>query len=199
MDLFNFHVIKTVNYPGGIDMGVDGNEESVIIVSKNLTWQTIDMRKASAMCDKLVSCAALDTVKSANILPSSRHDLLKMDISWFSHEGAWPGYIPMYEGMPIILWNKNILTELGIVNGAQGFIRNFSTSICPVGYTYATSAIIEVPRSKVKLSNLPPKCFPMEPLTWNFTSLIHTDPEKPDEFSKCRIHHIKMSCQPGFA
>ena len=35
------------------------------------------MRKAAAMCDKLVLCAALDTVKGANILPSSRHDLLK--------------------------------------------------------------------------------------------------------------------------
>ena len=61
------------------------------------------MRKAAAMCDKLVLCAALDTVKGANILPSFRHDLLKMDISWFSHEGALPGYIPMYERMPIIL------------------------------------------------------------------------------------------------
>ena len=37
VDLFNSRVIKSVNYPGGIDMGVDGNDESVIIVSKNLT------------------------------------------------------------------------------------------------------------------------------------------------------------------
>ena len=37
VDLFNSSVIKSVNYPGGIDMGVDGNDESVIIVSKNLT------------------------------------------------------------------------------------------------------------------------------------------------------------------
>ena len=37
VDLFNSYVIKSVNYPGGIDMAVDGNEESVIIVSKNLT------------------------------------------------------------------------------------------------------------------------------------------------------------------
>ena len=88
---------------------------------------------------------------------------------------------------------------MGIVNGAQGFIRKFSTSICPAGYTYATSAIIEVPRSKVKLSNLPPKCFPLEPLTWNFTSLIHIDPEKPNELSKCRVQRSQMSCQPGFA
>jgi hypothetical protein len=88
---------------------------------------------------------------------------------------------------------------LGIVNGAQGFIRKFSTSICPAGYTYATSVIIEVPRSKVKLSNLPPIFFPLEPLTWNFTSFVHIDPEKPNGFSKCRVQHSQMSCQPGFA
>ena len=35
--LVKSHVIKSVNYPGGIDMGIDGNEESAIIVSKNLT------------------------------------------------------------------------------------------------------------------------------------------------------------------
>ena len=37
VDLFNLLVIKSVNYPGGIDLGIDGSEESVIIVSKNLT------------------------------------------------------------------------------------------------------------------------------------------------------------------
>ena len=37
------------------------------------------MRKAAVMCNELVLCAALDTVKGANILPSSRHDLLKID------------------------------------------------------------------------------------------------------------------------
>ena len=67
------------------------------------------------------------------------------------------------------------------------------------GYTYATGAIIEVPRNKVKLSNLPAKCSPLAPLTWNFISLIHIDPEKPDEFSKCRTHHSKLSFQLGFA
>jgi len=39
----------------------------------------------------------------------------------------------------------------------------------------------------------------LEPLTWNFTSFVHIDPEKPNEFSKCRVQHSQMSCQPGFA
>ena len=37
LDLFTSHVIKSVDNPGGIDMSLDGNEESVVIVSKNLT------------------------------------------------------------------------------------------------------------------------------------------------------------------
>ena len=35
--LVNSHVIKSVNYLGGIDIGVDGNGQSVVIVSRNLT------------------------------------------------------------------------------------------------------------------------------------------------------------------
>ena len=103
----------------------------------------------------------------------------------------------MYEGMPIILWNKNISTELRVVNGAQGFVRNFLTAVCLTGYTYATSALIEIPKSKVQLSNPPPKYFPLEPLTWNFTPSIHVDPEEPDKFTKCRVHDSQLSCEPG--
>ena len=68
-------------------------------------------------------------------------------------------------GMPIILWNKNISTELGIVNGAQGFVRIFLTAVCLTGYMHATSTLIEILKSKVQLSNPPPKYFPLEPLT----------------------------------
>ena len=106
VDLFNSCVIKSADYPDGIDMSTNENEDSVIILSKNLTCQAINMKKAAAIganTDNLTLCAAFDAVKNANILPSSRQDLLKMDISRFSHEGALPGYIPMYEGVPIIL------------------------------------------------------------------------------------------------
>ena len=75
--------------------------DSVIIVSKKLTYQAINMKKAAAICvntDNLNLCAGFDTVKGANILRSSRLDLIQ-----FSHEGALPGYIPMYDGMPINL------------------------------------------------------------------------------------------------
>ena len=80
---------------------------------------------------------------------------------------------------------------MGFVNNAQGFIRTFSTCIYPAGYTYATSAIIEVPRNKGKLLNLPAKCSPLAPLTWTFIFLVHIDPEKPDEFRKCKYTAVK--------
>ena len=89
--------------------------------------------------------------------------------------------------------------ELGIVNGAQGFARKFLTLVWLTGYTYATSALIEIPKSKVQHSNPPPKYFPVELLTWNFTSSIHVDPEEPDKFTKCRVHDSQLSCEPGFA
>ena len=44
--------------------------DSVIIVSKNLACQAINMTEAAAMCantDNLPLCAAFDTVKGANI------------------------------------------------------------------------------------------------------------------------------------
>ena len=44
--------------------------DSVIIVSKNLTCQAINMKKAAAMCantDNLTLCAACDTVKGENM------------------------------------------------------------------------------------------------------------------------------------
>ena len=69
----------------------------------------------------------------------------------------------------------------------------------PTGYTYATSAVIEVPKSKVQLSDPPLKYFPLEPLIWNFTSSIHVEPEEPEKFTKCRVYDSQLSCKPGFA
>ena len=93
---------------------------------------------------------------------------------------------------------QRYFNRVGIVNGAQGFVRNFLTAVCLTCYTYATSALIEIPKSKVQPSNPPPTNFPLEPLTWNFTS-IHVDPEEPDKFIKCRVHDSQLSCEPGFA
>ena len=69
------------------------------------------------------------------------------------------------------------------------------TAVCLTGYTYATSALIEIPKGKVQLPNPPPKYFL---LAWNFTSSIHVDSEEPDKFTKCRVYDSQLSCEPGF-
>ncbi|KAJ3832212.1 hypothetical protein F5878DRAFT_497588, partial [Lentinula raphanica] len=64
-------------------------------------------------------------------------------------------------GMPVVLRHTNICTELGITNGATGFLRKLNTCIDDNGLTYCTSALVEFPDSKVHLSNLPPCYFPI--------------------------------------
>ena len=87
---------------------------------------------------------------------------------------------------------------MGIVNGAQGFVRIFLTAVCLTGYTYATSALIDIPKGKVQLSNPLPKYFLLEPLTWNFISSIHVDSEEPDKLTECRVYDSQLSFEPGF-
>jgi len=87
-------------------MSTDGNEHATAIVSTNLLCQAINMHKANANCannNKLVLCAALDTANGEVVSLPSRSDLLNLDVTKLSHEGALPGFIPLYEGMPVIL------------------------------------------------------------------------------------------------
>ncbi|PPQ75657.1 hypothetical protein CVT26_001814 [Gymnopilus dilepis] len=202
VDLFNSRVIKSVDKPEGIDMGLPSNQGAVAIVSTNLVRQAINMTKSTTVCSsmgkELVTCAALDVTGKEPIPKASRDLLLKKDLSRYSKD-ALPGFIPLYEGMPIILRNKNISTELGIVNGSQGFLRKLVTSICPAGYTYATCAIVEVPNCNVQLENLPPKHFPIEPITWSFSTKLPLDPEHPERLTQCKVTRSQLPLQPGFS
>lgn len=130
----------------------------------------------------------------------SRDELLKLDVSRFSGEGALPGFLPLYDGMPIIMRNKNISTELGVANGSQGILRKFKTQTCPSNYTYGTYAVVEFPRSQVALSDLPSKYFPLEPITWRFTYNIDMDPsENCINCTKCNALRAQWGFQPAFA
>ncbi|KAG1811783.1 uncharacterized protein BJ212DRAFT_1465471 [Suillus subaureus] len=48
-----------------------------------------------------------------------------------------PGCLPLYVGMPVILRLRNLSTDLGVTNGAQGFVRKILTEECPNGLPYA--------------------------------------------------------------
>jgi hypothetical protein len=48
-------------------------------------------------------------------------------MSKLTAEGALPGFVPLYVGMPIILRHRNISTELRVTNGSQGIVRQINT------------------------------------------------------------------------
>lgn len=201
VNLFNTRVVKSNENPNGIDMSLDQNQKATAIVSTNLLRQAINMQKAIANCkenDKLILCAALDSVKSKVIPLDTRKELLDKDVSRLSQEGALPGYLPLYEGMPIILRRKNLSTELGITNGSQGILRKICTNICPITkLTYFTGALVEFPQSKVALDLLPQKYFPLESFAWNFkTTIDFNDDNGP---VPCQVHRTQAGFQPGFA
>lgn len=201
--LFNSRAIKSFATPDGIDMSCGGNVDATVIVATNLARQAINVKKASANCagsDRMIMCAALDTVKGVCVPSPSRLNLLKQDVSGLTNEGSLPGYLALYIGMPVILRNKNISTELGIANGSQGFLRQLNTAICPEGFTYGTSAIIEFPTSKVALPGLPPKFFPIEPIKWTFSAQIDMHPGVNSQgVSKVKVSRSQWGFQPGFA
>jgi PIF1-like helicase len=106
IELFNSRVVMSVEHPHGIDMSTDGNENATAIVATNLLRQAINMQKAVANCagsNKLVLCAALDITDGEVVPLPSRSDLLNLDVSKLAGEGALPGFVPLYNNMPVIL------------------------------------------------------------------------------------------------
>jgi PIF1-like helicase len=200
--LFNSRVVFSPDNPQGIDMSTDENKNATAIVATNLLRQAINMRKANANCPihELTMCAALDTTSGKIVPQPSTSDLLNADVTKLGNEGALPGFIPMYIGMPVILRKKNISTELGITNRSQGILRSFSTAVCSSGFIYCTGAIVEFPSSKAALQNLPPKLFPLEPIKWSFSSNIKLQKDNNGEqIVKARIQRSQMPFEPGFA
>jgi ATP-dependent exoDNAse (exonuclease V) alpha subunit len=80
---------------------------------------------------------------------------------------------------------------LGITNGSQGIVRQINTTEITTGITHCTSAIVEFPSSRAQLPKLPPKHYPISPITWTFTT-------KPNgEHIKATRHQLPL--QPAFA
>lgn len=88
------------------------------------------------------------------------------------NKGALPGRLSYYIGMPVILHSKNLLTDLKITNGTQGFLRHIELEEDEYGYVCAKYAIVEFPASTVKLEGLPRGCYPISPVTWTFKHQI---------------------------
>jgi hypothetical protein len=88
-------------------MNNDGKIDSTAIVNTNLLRETINAHKACANClgpnsPTLITCAARDDIISGPSLEIIKH-LLNMNMSKMTVDGALPGYVPLYVGMPVIL------------------------------------------------------------------------------------------------
>ncbi|TEB26515.1 hypothetical protein FA13DRAFT_1595676, partial [Coprinellus micaceus] len=127
-----------------------------------------------------------------------RRILLEMDTSAFTNNGALPGTLHLYEGMPVILRMRNISTELGITNGSQGILKKVMTEILDDGSVIAKVALVHFPLSKVRLYGLPAGYFPIEPITWSFTAMLPST-SRGAKRDSLRIRRYQLPIQPAFA
>jgi hypothetical protein len=198
VDLFNSRLIRSANHPEGVDMGDEENWEAAAIVTTNALREILNAHKADIACadsQTLVVCGALDKA-SRELTYSERSDLLRLNVTALKSSSSLPGHIPLYEGMPVILRSRNLSTDLGITNGAQGVVRKIFTEVCPVGLIYATCVLVEFAHSKVQLTDLPLGYYPIVPSTWAFTTVLHDHGGQPE---KIRITRHQLPIQPAFA
>ena len=133
VDLFNSTIIQSAEHENGINMSEPYENDATSIVDSNISWEILNLWKAQSNCVQLgqilVMSAAVDKSISGKITESEQHQLLNMDISSSKLKQTLPGFIPLYIGMPIVLYIKNTSTELGIANDAQGVLKNFYTKV----------------------------------------------------------------------
>ena len=196
MDLFNSRVIKSADNPDGIDMNTSDKTNSTAIVSTNLLRESINARKAHANCTgpnspTLITCAAQDDILSGPSSTETIKRLLNMNMTKLTSDGALPGFVPLYVGMPVILRHRNISTELGITNGSQGIVRQINTDTTPHGVTYGKSLIVEFPKSRARFPELPMGYVPITSISWSFATKLDGE--------LIRVNRRQLPVQPAFA
>jgi hypothetical protein len=155
VDLFNSRCTRSLQIPWGINMAEKGNIDGVALVHTNKLHELLNAKKAFSNTaapngQNLITCAANDLIHNDPVPTSSRLPLLRKDFS--SIQGSLCSFLPLYEGMPVILRCKNISTDLKITNSSQGILRKLFTSCCNMGLTYAMGAIVDFPLRPVKLA-----------------------------------------------
>ncbi len=180
VDMFNSRVIKSEENSDGIDMSAEPYINCTVIVARNVKRIAINFQKSKSQAIRLsrtIIYVAAHDISNKKTVPNfqthkCRETLLKMDISKHLNEKALPGYIALYDGMPVIVKGKNISTELKITNGAQGYVRYVSLFKCTEGFLCARAIFVQVPGCKVQLDGLPYEVIPILPSTWTFSTNI---------------------------
>lgn len=168
-----------------------------MLVGTNFVREFLNNSKAKSACTgEIVYCAAHDLIDGAEPTIDERKRLLGLNLADFASEGALPGFIPLFVGMPVILRNRNISTELGITNGSQGVVRQIFTRLCTHSYSVATCIIVEFPDSTVEIPGLPTHCFPLTPTMLKFNiSLENAEGDKRNT----HVLRTQLTLQPAFA
>ncbi|TEB25457.1 hypothetical protein FA13DRAFT_1898160, partial [Coprinellus micaceus] len=173
------------------------------IVNTNHVREELNIQKAQANSEAfkrtLTVCAAKDIDRDSNTVlsPSLRTQVLQMDTSRLTNNGALPGVLPLYIDMPVILRMRNVSTELGVTNGTQGILKKIVTEKLNDQTEIPKLAIVHFPSCKAKLRDLPAGYFPIEPISWSFTAVL---PRNATEESKAvRIRRYQLPIQPAFA
>ncbi|KAG1765734.1 hypothetical protein EV702DRAFT_981359, partial [Suillus placidus] len=174
------------------------NITAATIVATNNLREALNAQKAADTCgqDGLLSGYALDKCTHQVLSRSERLELLALNFINVRATNSLPAVVPLYVGMPVILRARIISTDLGITNGSQGIVRSFVKGECPAGLAYVRCAMVEFPDSKVQLSDLPAKWFPIVPVSWTFTTLLLADDGTE---RKVRITRHQLPIQPAFA
>lgn len=199
VDLFNSRLIKGPENPNGVDMGVMENSRASAIVGTNQLREALNLRKArSTGGADLVICASRDIFPSVFEVSKAEYEtLLTQKFSSSRHHGALPGFLPLYESMPVILQLRNISTELKITNGSQGIIKKLFTGIDEWGFTYCECAIVEFEDSPIQLDGLPRGYFPIFPVTFSYPTKLKLASTGKEEI--IRVSRNQLPLQPGFA
>ncbi|KAJ3554886.1 hypothetical protein NP233_g12332 [Leucocoprinus birnbaumii] len=200
VDLFNTRIIKTNDNVDGVDMGITENFQATAIVNTNWLQQILNLKKAQSVGgDALITCAARDTFPSAAVPPTRDEceTLLKLDLSSSKIQQALPGFIPLFESMPVILKTRNISTELKITNGSQGYVRKIFTDRSDQGFIYCTCVIVEFPDSPIQLKGLPRSHFPITPVTFSFSYTLPRGNSGSKEV--VQVVRNQLPVQPAFA
>ena len=188
---------------GGIDMRHELRYNACAIVNTNCLCENINLRKARVNTETmseqklLISCHALDSIELNDVDTKEMQSLLYLDTTALSGlgEGSLPGILLFYIGMPVILRNRNLSTELGVTNGSQGILHQVNMSHTAEHLAYATSCIVEFPHSKLELPDLPTKHFPISQVSWSFATLLTSESgEETSHFQKTIAHPACFCC-----
>ena len=196
VELFNKWVVKLTRHPNGLELYGE-LQTATMLVGTNFVQELLNNSKAKSSCTgELIYCAAHDMVNGTEPTTDEQQQLLGLNLADFSSEGALPGFIPLFIGMPVILRNCNISTELGITNGSQGIVRKIFTEPCANNYSVAKCIFVEFPDSTVEIPGLPLGCFPLTPTTWKFSVTLK---DSTDTKQNVHVSRSQLNLQPAFA